>query len=64
MHNGRERFELFRRMSEIVRDEVPIFLRFNGLSFGMVQKNIRYLKRHMLLDKPYKFLDKVGSPVL
>jgi ABC-type transport system substrate-binding protein len=64
MHNGRERFELFRRMSEIVRDEVPIFLRFNGLSFGMVQKNIHYLKRHMLIDKPYKYLDKVGSPVL
>jgi ABC-type transport system substrate-binding protein len=64
MHNGRERFELFRRMSEIVRDEVPVFLRYNGLAFGMYQKNVRNLKRHMLIDKPYKYLDKVGSPVL
>jgi len=62
MRNGPERFELFRRMSQIVKDEVPIFLRFNGVAFGMYQKNVRNLKRHMLLDKPYKYFDKVGSP--
>ena len=41
-----------------------MLLRFNGLAFGMYQKNVRYLKRHMLIDKPYKYLDKQGSPTL
>ena len=55
---------MFRKMAEIVADEVPILLRYNGVAFGMYQKNVRNLKRHMLIDKPYKFLDKQGSPVL
>jgi len=64
MPNGPERFALFRRMSEIVKEEVPVLLRFNGVAFGIYQKNVRNLKRHMFVDKPYKYLDKVGSPVL
>jgi oligopeptide transport system substrate-binding protein len=62
MANGPERFALFVRMSEIIKEEVPIFLRFNGVSFGMYQKNIHNFKRHMLVDKPYKYLDKHGRP--
>jgi ABC-type transport system substrate-binding protein len=64
MRNGPERFELFKRMAQIVKDEVPIFLRYNGLAFGMFQRNVLYLKRHMLVGKPYKYLDKRGSPIL
>ena len=64
MENGPERYALFRRMSEIVRDEVPILLRYDGIAFGIYQKNVRNMKRNMLVDKPYKYLDKVGSPVL
>jgi oligopeptide transport system substrate-binding protein len=63
MKNGPERFALFREMAQIVKDEVPILLRFNGLAFGIYQKNVRNLKRHMLVEKGYKYLDKVGSPV-
>ena len=64
MENGPERFELFRQMAEIVKDEVPILLRFNSLAFGIYQKNVRNLKRHMFVEKGYKYLDKVGDPVL
>lgn len=63
MPNGPERFELFVRMSEIIKDEVPLLLRFNGIAFGIYQKNVRNMKRHMLVEKGYKYLDKVGSPV-
>jgi ABC-type transport system substrate-binding protein len=64
MPNGPERFALFRRMSEIVKEEAPLLLRYNGIAFGIYQKNVRNLKRHMFVEKPYKYLDKVGSPVL
>ena len=45
-------------------EEVPIYLRFNGVSFGIHQKNVKYLRRNMMIDKPYKYLDKEGSAVL
>ena len=64
MPNGPERFALFRRMSEIIKEEVPLLLRYNGLAFGIYQQNVRNLKRHMFVPKGYKYLDKVGSPVL
>ncbi len=64
MPNGPERFALFHRMSGIIKDEVPLLLRFNTLAFGIYQKNVRNLKRHMLVEKGYKYLDKVGSPIL
>jgi ABC-type transport system substrate-binding protein len=64
MDNSPERFELFGQMAEIMKDEVPVLLRYNGISFGIYQKNVRNLKRNMLVDKPYKYLDKSGDPVL
>ena len=64
MENGPERNALFTRMAAIMKEEVPLLLRFNGIAFGIYQKNIRNMKRHMLVDKPYKYLDKVGDPVL
>ena len=64
MPNGPERYALFRRMSEIIMDEVPLLLRYNGLAFGIYQKNVRNLKLNMMIGKGYKYLDKVGSPVL
>jgi ABC-type transport system substrate-binding protein len=57
MPNGPERFAKFRRMSEIIRDEVPLILRFNALSFGLYQNRIGNLKRNIMLDAPFRFLD-------
>lgn len=64
MENGSERFALFRRMAEIVEEEVPILLRYNGIAFGIYQKDVRNMKRHMLVDKPYKYLDKYPDEAL
>jgi len=49
MEDGPERFARFRRMNEIIREEVPVVLRFNGLAFGLYQPEIRNLKRNMML---------------
>jgi ABC-type transport system substrate-binding protein len=56
MVNGPERFELFRRMSEIVKEEVPVILRFNRLVFGLYHPWVGNMKRNMMLDRPYKYL--------
>ena len=56
MTNGPARYEHFRRMSEIVEEEVPMVLRFNVLRFGLYQNWIGNMKRNIMLDKPYKFL--------
>jgi hypothetical protein len=41
-----------------------MYLRYNALAFGMYQRNVKYLKRHMLIDKPYKYIDKEGRATL
>ena len=58
MENGPERFALFARMAGIMKEEVPLLLRYNSIAFGIYQKDVLNMKRHMLIDKPYKFLDK------
>ncbi len=63
MENGAERFAKFARMSEIVREEVPIILRYNRLAFSLYQKRLRNVTGNMMNDAPYKFLnlDLAGS---
>jgi len=55
MPNGPERYEHFRRMSEIIQEEVPLVLRYNTLRFGLYQKWIGNMKRNIMLDRPYKY---------
>jgi len=57
MPNGPERVAKFERMSEIVRDEVPLILRFNALSFGLYQNRVGNLKRNIMIDAPFSYLD-------
>ena len=57
MPNGPERFELFRRMSEIIMEEVPLILRNNRVSFGLYQPRLSNMKRNMMVDVPYKYLN-------
>ncbi len=56
MKNGPERYKLFQRMNEIIKDEVPVLLIFNPLSFGLYQKNVHNMKRHLITEYPYKYL--------
>lgn len=57
MPNGPERYKLFSRMSEIVKEEVPLILRWNVLAFGLYQKRVKNMKRNMMMDTPFKYLD-------
>ena len=57
MENGPERFARFRRMAEIVHEEVPIVLRYNGLAFYIFQTRLRNVVGNMMIDAPYKYLD-------
>lgn len=57
MQNGRERFALFKRMSEIVRDQVPVVLRYSRLDFFIYQKRLRNVKGNMMVDAPFRYLD-------
>ncbi len=57
MPNGPERFELFKQMNEIVKDDVPMILRYNPIAVGLLQKNVRNFKRNMMHNFPYKYFD-------
>lgn len=57
MPNGPERFKLFSEMDAIIKDEVPLIPTFDALGMGMTQKNVKYFKRHMMEEFPYKYFD-------
>ncbi|SMF72490.1 ABC transporter substrate-binding protein [Pseudobacteriovorax antillogorgiicola] len=57
MPNGPERFELFKQMNDIIKEEVPVLLVFNPLSFGLYQPNVANMKRNMMVEFPYKYLN-------
>ena len=63
MRNGPERYAIFKRMSEILREEVPVILQFNGLAFGLYPPRLENMKRNMMWPAPYKFFDKAQPPV-
>jgi len=57
MENGPRRFAKFKRMSEIIRDDAPVVLRYNQLAFSIYQRWLDNLTGNMMNDAPYKFLD-------
>lgn len=56
MNNGPQRFALFRTMNDIIKDEVPLILRFNNVRFGVRQKWLANFKRNELAPE-FKYLD-------
>lgn len=63
MANGPERVAHFRRMNEIVRDEVPLVPLFNSMRITLRQNWLRNYKQHLLLTNSAPFVDLVGAPV-
>lgn len=55
MENGPERYKIFRRMAEIVRDEAPVILRYTRIGFGLYQPWVKNFKRNMMDDSPYMY---------
>lgn len=60
--NGPERYAHFRRMNEIVRDEVPLVPMFNSLAVGLRQTWVRNHKYHALIGTTAPYLDLDGAP--
>ena len=57
MENGPERFELFKQMNEILKDEVPMLFRFSPLNLGLLQKDVRNFKLNMMDQFAYKYVN-------
>lgn len=57
MKNGPERYALFKKMNQIIKDEVPVLLIYNPLSFGLYQPNVGNMKRNMMVEFPYMYLN-------
>ena len=56
MPNGPERLALFRKMNQILLDEMPVVLGYNSLRFGITQKWLRNFKRNVLVPE-FMYLD-------
>ena len=54
--NGPERLALFRKMNQILLDEMPVVLGSNSLRFGITQKWLRNFKRNVLAPE-FMYLD-------
>lgn len=57
MPNGPERYKLFAEMNEIIKEEAPVILTFNPVAMGLLQKDVRLFKRHMISEAAYKYFD-------
>lgn len=55
--NGPERFALFARMNEIIKEDVPLFFTWSWTVVGMRQKWVENFKRNMMVDAPFQYLD-------
>ena len=67
MPNGAERYQLFKAMNDILRDEVPMIFTVNSVRFGLTQKWLSNFKRNQLAPEyPYVDVDmalkKKGLP--
>ena len=57
MMNGPERYKLFAEMDTILKEEAPMILISNHYVMGVLQPNVRYFKRNLLEEYPYKYVD-------
>jgi ABC-type transport system substrate-binding protein len=57
MPNGPERFALFAKMAERIREDVPITFIWTPITVGLHQRWVKNLKRHMMVDAPFKYVD-------
>ncbi|MBL90626.1 MAG: ABC transporter substrate-binding protein [Myxococcales bacterium] len=57
MSNGPERYQVFKEMADILKDEVPFLLTVSPISFGLYQNWLLNMKRHMMVDSPYQYIN-------
>jgi oligopeptide transport system substrate-binding protein len=57
MDNGPERFALFAKMHELIREDVPVIFVWSDIAVGLHQKWVKGFKRNMMIDVPFKYFD-------
>jgi oligopeptide transport system substrate-binding protein len=56
MANGQTRYDIFEKMTNLLKEDMPCMLLYSYISFGMTQKWVGNFKRHMMIETPFKFL--------
>ncbi|MDH5671430.1 MAG: ABC transporter substrate-binding protein [Myxococcales bacterium] len=57
MESGPERWAIFERMSEMIREDVPIVFTVSNIAVGLSQRWVKNRKQHMMIDLPAKYYD-------
>lgn len=57
MPNGPERFALFAKLNDILREELPLLFTYNLARVGLHQPWLKNFKRNIMIDVPFKYLD-------
>lgn len=57
MPNGPERLKIISEMDAILKEDVPYVMIHNQIVAGLLQKNVKNFKRHMMDEYPYKYFD-------
>ncbi|MGD8859890.1 MAG: ABC transporter substrate-binding protein [Myxococcales bacterium] len=57
MAPGPERNAIIEKMAAMIRDDVPVIITWTPIAVGMHQRWVKNLKRHMMMDTPFKYLD-------
>ena len=56
MQNSPERFEIIKKMAQILQEEVPVIFDSTPLVSGLVQNWLTNFKRNIMVDYPFKYL--------
>jgi ABC-type transport system substrate-binding protein len=57
MENGPERYALFAKLNDIIREELPILFTHTLIRVGLHQPWLKNFKRNIMIDVPFKYLD-------
>lgn len=57
MPNGKERYAIFARMNEILREDLPMLITWTAIAVGLHQHWLTNFKRNMMLTLPAKYFD-------
>jgi ABC-type transport system substrate-binding protein len=57
MQNSPERFEIIKKMAQILQEEVPVIFDSTPLVSGLVQNWLTNFKRNIMVDYPFKYLN-------
>jgi oligopeptide transport system substrate-binding protein len=57
MENSPERNKKIAQMAAILKEESPAIVSYNPTVVGLLQKNVKNFKRHMMLSNPFEYLN-------